>query len=103
MLNEAGYYLNERARYAEAEPMYRRALEIYELQLGPTHPDTARSLNNLAALYDTQGKFADAEPLYRRALEINERVLGADHPHTQIVRRNYAALLSKRETDGTQS
>ena len=41
--------------YAEAEPLYRRALAIREKALGPEHPDTAHGLNNLAELYDTQG------------------------------------------------
>ena len=26
-------------KYAEAEPLYQRALAIYEQALGPTHPD----------------------------------------------------------------
>ena len=30
-------------RYAEAEPLYRRSLEIREKQLGPDHPDVARA------------------------------------------------------------
>ena len=37
--------------YAKAEPLYRRALAIREKALGPEHPDTATSLNNLAGLY----------------------------------------------------
>ena len=38
-------------RYAEAEPLYERALAIREKALGPDHPDVATSLNNLAVLY----------------------------------------------------
>ena len=60
--------------------------------LGPDHPDTALSLNNLAALYRAQGKLTEAEPLYRRALEICERVLGPDHPDTALSLNNLAAL-----------
>ena len=51
ILNTAGYYLGDRARYREAEPLTKRALAICEQVLGPIHPDTASSLNNLAALY----------------------------------------------------
>jgi clan AA aspartic protease (TIGR02281 family) len=57
-------------RYAEAEPLYRRSLEIMEKTLGPNHPDVATILNNLAELYREQGRYAEAEPLYRRSLEI---------------------------------
>ena len=57
-------------RYAEAEPLFRRSLEIQEKQLGRDHPDVATSLNNLADLYRAMGRYAEAEPLYRRSLEI---------------------------------
>ncbi len=92
LLNQAGYYLHERARYAEAEPLYQRALSIHENVVGPEHPDTATSLNNLALLYSDQGRFAEAEPLYRRALEIREKVLGAEHPDTAQSLNNLAGL-----------
>jgi hypothetical protein len=35
---------------AGARPYYERALAIREKALGPDHPDTAQSLNNLAVL-----------------------------------------------------
>ena len=44
-----GYY--KMGRYSEAEPLFQRSLSIWEQQLGADHPDTASSLNNLAALY----------------------------------------------------
>jgi len=80
LLNQAGFYLKERARYAEAEPLYRRALAIREKVLGPEHPDAAMSLNNLAGLYRIQGQYAQAESLYTRALAIAEKTWGLDHP-----------------------
>src|SRR5579859_1006747 len=92
LLNNAGYYLQARARYSEAEPMYRRALEICEEQLGPHHPDTATSLNNLAMLYQTQGMYEQAKPLHRRALEIRELQLGPHHPNTAMSLNNLAYL-----------
>jgi tetratricopeptide (TPR) repeat protein len=56
--------------------------------LGPQHPDTASSLNNLALLLKTQGDYAAARPLFERALAIFENVLGTDHPNTKVVRGN---------------
>ncbi len=50
--------------------------------LGPEHPDTLTSVNNLAVLLMSQGDYAGAAPLYRRALEARERVLGPEHPDT---------------------
>ena len=86
--------LKARARYAEAEPLYRRALAIREQALGPDHPHTANCLNNLALLYSGQGQYAAAEPLYRRALAIAEQALGSDHPDTATCLNSLALLYS---------
>jgi tetratricopeptide (TPR) repeat protein len=88
----AAVYYNQ-GKYAQAEPLYKRALAIKEKALGPEHPVVATSLNNLAALYDTQGKYAQAEPLYKRALAILEKALGPEHPHVATSLENYATLL----------
>ncbi len=45
-----------------------RALAIREKALGPEHPDTATSLNNLALLLQAQGDLARSRPLFERAL-----------------------------------
>jgi tetratricopeptide (TPR) repeat protein len=71
-----------------------RALAVYEQVLGPTHPDTALSLNNLGALLQAQGEPAAARPLYERALAIAENVLGSAHPHTQIFCGNLERLIA---------
>jgi tetratricopeptide (TPR) repeat protein len=96
LLNQAGYYLQDRARYHEAELLYRRALAIYEQQLGPEHPEIATSLNNLAALYRTQGEYEQAELLYRRALAIYEQQLGPEHSYTAMSLNNLAAVYRAR-------
>lgn len=66
-------------RYEEAEPLYKKSLQISEVQLGSDHPDTASSCSNLANLYWTAKKNSQAELLYRRALQINEAQLGRDN------------------------
>src|SRR5271165_6468823 len=48
------------SRYAEAEPLYQEALKIRQKVLGPEHPDTATSLNNLALLYVRMGDYGKA-------------------------------------------
>jgi tetratricopeptide (TPR) repeat protein len=47
-LNNLGSLLQAMGNLAEATPYYQRALAICEKALGPNHPDTATSLNNLA-------------------------------------------------------
>jgi tetratricopeptide (TPR) repeat protein len=80
-------------RYAEAEPLFKRALVIKEQQLGTDHPDTVGSLDSLAVVYQEQGNYTEAEPLFQRALATRERQLGVEHPRTQIARENYTRLL----------
>ena len=70
LLNQLGLLFRAKALYVEAEPLYRRALKIYEASFGPNHPQVAIGLNNLALLLDATNRLADAEPLYRRALAL---------------------------------
>jgi tetratricopeptide (TPR) repeat protein len=48
-------------------------LAILEKGYGPDHLDVARSLNNLAGLYENQGRYTEAEPLFQRSLAIREK------------------------------
>jgi tetratricopeptide (TPR) repeat protein len=82
-----------------AEPLFRSALAIAEKTLGPNHPDTAGSLNNLAGLLESKGDYAGAEPLYRRALAIAEKTLGPNHPNTATALDNLAGLLESEGDD----
>jgi tetratricopeptide (TPR) repeat protein len=92
LLNCIGCYLKERAQYADAEPLFQRALKIREQVLGLQHPDVATSLNNLATLYRAQGKYADSEPLYQRAAEIDRKALGENHSDYGTDLNNLAVL-----------
>ena len=82
-----------KADYAEAEPLYRRALAIDEQSYGPDHPNVASDLNNLAQLLQATNRLAEAEPLMRRALAIDEKSYGPDHPNVAIRLNNLAQLL----------
>jgi tetratricopeptide (TPR) repeat protein len=64
--------------------------------LGPEHPDTAQTLNNLANLYRKQGKDDEAEALYQRALAIREKVLGPEYTSTASTLNNLGFLYSER-------
>ena len=79
-LNNLAALYRDTGRYAEAEPLYQRAIAIDEKALGPDHPGLATDLNNLAALYQATGRYAEAEPLFQRAIAIDEKALGPDHP-----------------------
>jgi CHAT domain-containing protein/tetratricopeptide (TPR) repeat protein len=78
-LNNLATLFYSQGRYAEAEPLYTRALAIREKALGPEHPDVSASLNNLAALFYSLGRYVEAEPFYKRSLAIREKALGPNH------------------------
>jgi hypothetical protein len=59
--------LHAQGDLAGALPLSERALAISEKALGPEHPDTAMSLNNLALLLMDQADLAGARPLLERA------------------------------------
>ena len=73
-------------RYAEAEPLYERALEILE------GGDRAHCLANYADMYYQQGKQVAAVDLYRKALEAAQRAFGADHPQTALIMTRLAEV-----------
>jgi tetratricopeptide (TPR) repeat protein len=79
--------------YAEDMHWAERCKKQVEARLGPDHPATAASLNNLAGLYYSMGRYSEAEPLLdEKSLEITEAKLGADHPATAASLNNLAGL-----------
>ncbi len=63
----------------------------FERVLGPDHPSTLTSRNNLAAAKRAAGRAVEAIALHEQALAARERVLGPDHPSTLTSRNNLAA------------
>ena len=53
-----------------------------EQALGPDHPATLISRNNLAEAYRAAGRAAEAILLHEQALAARQRVLDPDHPGT---------------------
>ena len=66
-----------------------------ERVLGPGHPQTLSSRNNLAYAYGAAGRLGQAIPLYEQNLADTERVQGPGHPDTLASRNNLA--LAYRE------
>ncbi|KAH8691011.1 hypothetical protein GQ44DRAFT_636626, partial [Phaeosphaeriaceae sp. PMI808] len=60
----------------------RRVLRGREKVLGPEHPSTLTSMNNLALVLDSQGKYEEAETMNRQTLARREKVLVPEHPDT---------------------
>ena len=58
--------------YAEAEPLFQRALLNFEKALGPEHPDLATTLESYASLLRRMHRDAEAERLRARAKAISQ-------------------------------
>ena len=69
LINLAGLY-RTLGRYADAEPVYERALAVTEASLGPDDPTLAMVLENYALLLRTTGRTAAADELEVRAKAI---------------------------------
>jgi non-specific serine/threonine protein kinase/serine/threonine-protein kinase len=54
----------------EAEKMFADALETRRELLGPSHPDVAESMGQLAGIYRTRMSYEEAEPMLLEALQI---------------------------------
>ena len=101
--NEAGslayktaLYLHARARYKEAEPLYRQALRLCEQQWGSEHVEVAAALNGLADLCRDVSKYAEAETCYLRALSIREQKLGKEHLDVAMSLEGVAILYKEQ-------
>ncbi|HKI20373.1 MAG TPA: CHAT domain-containing protein, partial [Isosphaeraceae bacterium] len=81
-------------KYAQAQPLYEKALEIDRRMLTDEHPNTAAGYNGVAFNLSAQGKYAQAQPLYEKALEISRRMLTEDHPDTADSANNLAGNLN---------
>ena len=74
-----------------AVPLLEEAWKIQKVKLGPEHPDTLISMNNLAAAYRNAGKLDLAVPLFEETLKMTKAKLGPEHPRTLISMINLAS------------
>ena len=91
LLNQAGTFLHDQGAVDRAIIYFARAYSDRQRVLGPDHPDTLGSRNNLAYAYRAAGDLGRAIPLYEATLTDRQRVLGPDHPNTLGSRNNLAS------------
>jgi len=83
-------------KYAQAQPLFEKALEIFRRLLTDDHPETADSFAWLAYNFNAQGKYAQAQLPYEKALEIHRRLFADDHPDTASDYNNLAHNLNSQ-------
>ena len=76
------FYLFDDGYYSDAVKYNGRCLEISDRVLGEEHPDTLRSMFNLALTYERLGRSDEALKVHEACLAIRKRVLGEEHPDT---------------------
>lgn len=82
--------------YVAAELHLREAAALQEIQLGPSHPDLANTLNNLGVVYERADSPAEAELCYRRAYAIATMAHASDHPLVVTSRKNLEDFCKAR-------
>jgi len=89
--------------FAQAEPLYKRALELVERSYGEDHADTMLCVQNLADTYYSLRKYKEAVPLFRRLLVIKEKTVGVAHPDVAVclfkLAKTYEKLGMPREAE----
>jgi len=58
--------------------------------LGPEHPDTLTSMENLATTYSGQGRYEEGREIKLKVLHLCKKVLGSEYPHTLTSMNNLA-------------
>jgi CHAT domain-containing protein/tetratricopeptide (TPR) repeat protein len=91
-LNRSAFCRVRLGLHAEAEPLYRSALDLLE-RTTPGHPEVAQTLHDLAGLRRALGRHGDARHLYERALALREAAFGPRHPEVAVTLTELARTL----------
>jgi Tetratricopeptide repeat/TIR domain len=93
LLGWVARYDYERGDFRPAQLGYQQQWEASRRLLGPEHPDTLGSMDNLALMLRALGDLGGARELHQQALDARRRVLGPEHPNTLTSMNNLAATL----------
>ncbi|KAH7165414.1 hypothetical protein EDB81DRAFT_877796 [Dactylonectria macrodidyma] len=97
VLDRVSMFLYHQGRWREKESIDERGLKLRRKVLGERHPDTIRTMSDLAVTCWQQGRFNEAETMSLLALELRQEVLGEIHPDTI---RSMASLASTYHAQG---
>ena len=68
--------------YSRAHFLLERSLDVRRRVLGPSNPETLKSMGDLGSTLSSEGHLGQAEKLLRETIDFQRRVLGPDHPNT---------------------
>ncbi|MFJ4828305.1 tetratricopeptide repeat protein, partial [Streptomyces bacillaris] len=93
-LDALAHVLSAAGAASEELLLRRHVLDNESSILGPGHPNTLTSRNNLANALNDLGQHRQAADLLQQVLTDTERILGPDHPDTLTSRNNLANALN---------
>ncbi len=93
MMEVMGEVYESLGLYSRSDDLLRRAVETRRRVLGPDHPDTLKSMAELAATLHEEGRQADAEKLERETFALRRKVLGPRDKATLASMVNLASTL----------
>jgi tetratricopeptide (TPR) repeat protein len=67
-------------RFAEAEPLFLKVLEMRRRILGPENPYNTATMINLANLYIATARHGEAESLLKQVVDVGRRLNGEPIP-----------------------
>jgi tetratricopeptide (TPR) repeat protein len=88
----ASPYLSMRGRNDEAEQCLRAAVERFERELGPRHPETVHAISVLAFILIWQQSYGEAESLYLKVRAAYEDLVSPRHSLLASANYNLAAI-----------
>lgn len=90
-LNRLGIVCQKDSRYDEAQDAFSKCLDLTERIYGPTHPEVASALNNLAfVIWDGRGDKAKARPIFEKAVRLFEDAMPFSSEISAQQRQQYA-------------
>lgn len=82
MMSVMGTVYENLGLFAQAEPLFRRAVEIRQRDLGEGNKDTLQSMYQLAEVLTWEGNSTESEKLCRATFDARKKLLGAEDRDT---------------------
>jgi tetratricopeptide (TPR) repeat protein len=74
LLGELGSFYEEQGRYAEAEKLYRKALEIHRTNHGDVHSKVAAYLDHIANTYRARELYSESIQIYQQSIDVEDKL-----------------------------
>ncbi|MDK2956798.1 MAG: hypothetical protein PWQ57_2294 [Desulfovibrionales bacterium] len=97
LLLAAGFCFFDQGRFAQAEPLFRKALDVVEKTYGMDHVEYLRTMGDLSACLEELGKDDEAESLLLRCVMTAQEAFGREHPEHAVALTNLAGFYMDRD------